>query len=286
MGHFALTCPFELSNEAFETTTAIVLGYPVPHARFLRTHVQQYPDMDNWADRALNSSAHASNTRRTTHDRIAQELAHIATQAGIPATSIEHNIPYLDEISHKRADLMTLTGGIISDNSLYGLSSRYTRLIMDVRLGHVFTTESHHVKEHTLREMERDKRRKYTDGYLRQGYAFAPMVANTWGQMGPDLLRFLWALANYAAHQQTELLPIRDRVSAPRSGDDDETRQRSAKILRGRLYHDYRLRMLTVIYESVAERVFGRTFGLVNNPLYRQWSHSHEVWSPVLHNLP
>ncbi len=113
------------------------------------------------------------------------------------------------------------------------------------------------------------------------------MVANTWGQMGPDLLRFLWALANYAAHQQTELLPIRDRVTPPRSGDDDETRQRSAKILRGRLYHDYRLRMLTVIYESVAERVFGRTFGLVNNPLYRQWSHSQrEVWAPVIHNLP
>ena len=37
MGHFSLTCPFELSNAAIHTSTALLLGYPVPHARYLQT---------------------------------------------------------------------------------------------------------------------------------------------------------------------------------------------------------------------------------------------------------
>ena len=48
IGHFSLTCPFELSNAALHTSTAILFGYPVPHARFLQTRHVPYP-CDQWA---------------------------------------------------------------------------------------------------------------------------------------------------------------------------------------------------------------------------------------------
>ena len=122
MGHFALTCQYELSNEAFETSTALLLGIPVPHARFLHDHVVGYENMDLWADAALNSSIHASNTRKITHDRLAQELASIASGAGIPTSSQERYVPYRDDDSRKRADLITLVGGIVPPSTTKGFT--------------------------------------------------------------------------------------------------------------------------------------------------------------------
>ena len=52
----------------------------------------------------------------------------------------------------------------------------------------------------------RDQRSLY---YRDQGFAFAPLVSNSLGQVGPDFLRFLWGLADDAARNSVHL-PLDD----------------------------------------------------------------------------
>ena len=53
--------------------------------------------------------------------------------------------------------------------------------------------------------MEQSKSTKFRNLYREKGYAFAHMVANTWGNLGPDLLWFLWAVADHAARYHLAL---------------------------------------------------------------------------------
>ena len=63
MGLFALLCPYELSNEAFVTSAAILLETPLPHARYLLGNMHTYSHIDVFGDFLLNNSAHASSSR-------------------------------------------------------------------------------------------------------------------------------------------------------------------------------------------------------------------------------
>ena len=80
MGLFALLCPYELSNEAFITSTALLTGTPVPHARFLQANFQDYANIDVFGDFLLNSSNHASSSRIHSHNCIAKLIAELASQ--------------------------------------------------------------------------------------------------------------------------------------------------------------------------------------------------------------
>jgi hypothetical protein len=83
MGLFALMCPFELSNQAILTFLALLFGYPVPHVRFFKTHKVAYHHIDLWGDALLNDPSHALGSLHLSHNRVAQELAYIATAGGI-----------------------------------------------------------------------------------------------------------------------------------------------------------------------------------------------------------
>ena len=133
--------------------------------------------------------------------------------------------------------------------------------------------------------MEAGKRRKFRSPYRQQGHGFAPMVTNSWGVCGPDMLRFLWAIADNAARCHYGLPNLRSQPIG--SQEDDSEDINPFKAMRGRLYHYYRLRILCVIYEGVTERMFGRTYALSANTQYNQWMRScREAWQPVLHDLP
>ena len=124
-------------------------------------------------------------------------IAELATRAGITSTAHESQIPFADYVSRKHGDIMTLVGGIIRQTPTNRFSST-TRLIMDFQLGHTFN--QHHIfKKDNLQNMEQIKLTKYRDDYHRKGFAFAPVVSNSFGQLGKDLLRFIWLLANFAA---------------------------------------------------------------------------------------
>ena len=90
---------------------------------------------------------------------------------------------------------------------------------MDVQLGHAFANvahDDHILKPQSLRHLENAKRAKYTDSYRVQvrGFAFAPLVTNSWGVFSPDVTRaasqvrrarFLRAEADHAARNALSL---------------------------------------------------------------------------------
>ena len=292
MGLFALTCPYELSNEAILTSTAFLLGYPVPHARFLKEQVQGYETIDIWGDSLLNTSTHGAAAWKATHDNIAKEIASIATGGGVSTIAVERRIPYCESTSRKRGDMMTTVGGLIP-LSRRRQFNKYTKIIMDMRLGHTFSTAGHAIKKNTIKSMEQSKRAKFRTLYREKGYAFAPMVANTWGNLGPDLLRFLWAVADHAARYHLAL-PQHEVRALPQScltlSQDEmvtDKLEKSFKALRGKLNNEYRQRVLTAVYEGVAERVWGRTHALSANKYYHDtMALGRAAWQPVFHNVP
>ena len=241
MGLFALTSHQELSNNAFLTSSALVFGYPIPYARFLKEHVGGYGDYDLWGDLLLNNATHASRSRILSHNIVSQELAHIASGGGIPTTAKQTEIPMADDDSHSRGDLMTLVGGRIPLKPSSEFSSS-SLLIMDFTLRHVFTGE-HVFKADVISEAEKAKRNKYADLYQQRGFAFAPLVVTSLGVCGPDLLRFLWAVADHAARYAFDLpLDVYLSISPPASNvssNDGAKKQMGFKILRGRLYNEY-----------------------------------------------
>ena len=95
---------------------------------------------------------------------------------------------------------MTCRGGLVRPNPRLNFGT-ITLLVMDFELGHTFTS-SHKFKSQNIANMEHQKRSKYLSAYHYAGMAFAPLVSNSLGQLGPDLLRVLWGLADHAARNQ------------------------------------------------------------------------------------
>ena len=194
-----------------------------------------------------------------------------------------------DDESNCRGDLRMILGGRIplEPSSVFSASSL---LIMEFALCHVFTG-GHSFKADAISNAEKLKQQKYTDLYQQLGFAFAPLVASSFGVCGPDLLRFLWAVADHAARYAYGLpLDVYLSLSQPSSDHDpivDENRKLSLKILRACLYNEYRLRTLTAIYEAATFRVFGRSFALNMCCFYReQLAASRATWQPMFHSLP
>ena len=75
-----------------------------------------------------------------------------------------------------------------------------TRLVADVKMVHVFSTQDHTYKPTNIKAAEQEKRTKYKM-YVTAGLDFAPAVVNTFGQLGPDLLRIGWKCAAKAAQR-------------------------------------------------------------------------------------
>jgi hypothetical protein len=113
MALWALTCHYELPDQAVFVSLAISLGTPIPHARYLKEHVTEYADADVWRDSLLNKAENGSTSWKATHDKVAAELASIATGGGVPATAVERKIPFLDATTPRSGDLMTTVGGLI-----------------------------------------------------------------------------------------------------------------------------------------------------------------------------
>ena len=94
---FSLTSFYELSNEALLHSTALLLGLPLPHALYLKAHVEKYAHIDEWGDFLLNDSAYAGTSRKLTHNKFAIELSKIANECGIATTCKESQLPYRDQ---------------------------------------------------------------------------------------------------------------------------------------------------------------------------------------------
>jgi hypothetical protein len=284
MSLFSLTSFYELTNETIINSTSLLLGIPTPHALFLKSQGQQYANIDVWSDFLLNNPAHAGDTRKLTHNKMARELTKIANECGISTTCNESKLPYRDagrpNQTRKRADMMTLQGGCVQPNHRLNFT-RSTRLIMDVTIGHVYNV--HHVyKPGNLRQMEASKRNKYLEHYQQQRYAFAPMAANSLGQCGPDCLQFLWLAADHAAQIQYGF--SLDDININYLNENSITSKQNIDYRRvlGKKYHENRLRLLTCIFEAITERSIGVTNVLSNSKVYQQWlAETRHNWLPT-----
>jgi hypothetical protein len=161
-----------------------------------------------------------------------------------------------------------------------------TKLILDFVLGHTYT-RSHVLKNDTLTHMEDSKCWHYTQKYHEQGCAFAPLAANTFGQFGPEFLRFLWTLADHAARYYIPVplpvLPLSSGNAPFDSEDQDFSQVVRFKHLRGRIFAQDRLQVLTAIYEAVTHRVHGHTFPIQTDACSSYWtalSDLSSVWTP------
>jgi hypothetical protein len=294
MGLMALMCPFELSNTAFTSTLAILLGVPVPYARYLRTQ-NGYHHIDEWGDSLLNDSSHAKWT--ASHNTIVRKIAQVATNYGVPSSGLTREVPVAEPGTVRRGDLSVLANHVLCRRDQLDPDlpiGSQSQLVLDFTLGHTFTnvqrgkpTQRLHVlKRGTLPTMESDKCSTYKSDYHTQGHAFAALVTNSFGQLGPEFLRFLWALADYAARNLVPVpLPILPVLGSPPAGDgdDDSPLVRKFRRVRRTLYLRARLEILLAVYEGISERIVGRTYALQNSKHF--WFRIQDisaVWRPDL----
>jgi hypothetical protein len=140
--------------------------------------------------------------------------------------------------------------------------------------------------------MEENKCWHYSQKYHEQGYAFAPFVANSFGQLGPEFLHFLWTLADHAAcnyipapslscHFPLELTRLRSRILHRLFVLNFSEVAFSFKLLRGCIFTQDQLHVLTALYEAITHRVYGHTFPLQADAHY--WAvldQLSSVWTP------
>lgn len=293
MGLMALMCPFELSNHAFVSTLAILLGVPVPYARHLQTQ-PGYHHIDPWGDSLLNDRSHAKWT--ASHNTIVRTIAQLATNYGVSTTGLTREVPVAEQGTSRRGDLSALASHVLCRrdhlNPDFPIGSQ-TQLVLDFTLGHTYTssqrrgsTPQRTLKRGTLRIMESEKCATYKSDYHNQGHAFAPLVSNSFGQLGSEFLRFLWALADYAARNLVPVpVPIQSARGFPAadSEDDNSPRVRKFRRVRHAYYLKARTEVLLAVYEGISERIVGRTFALQNNP--RFWFKIKDIstiWRPDL----
>ena len=131
-----------------------------------------------------------------------------------------------------RGDIVTKHGGIVPDNPKY-LLDRWTRLVMDAILCHVYTTRDHGFKKNTLKWWQCSKNRKYRSAYHRARFAFAPPASNPFGQIEGDFLRFLFKCAHNAAWTRVGLGNIEPDNREPISQHAMEELMEAYKALRG-----------------------------------------------------
>ena len=104
------------------------------------------------------------------------------------------------------------------------------------------------------------------------------MVANSLGQCGPDLLQLIWNLADHDTK-------LNQGFSTENTTSLSSQQEEDYRKIRGRKYHEIRLRILTCLFEAVATRVIGKTFDLNCSPNYYRWmNQNHHDWVPLLLN--
>ena len=232
MALFSLTSRYELSNEAFITSTSLLLGLAPPFVTFLRSRHPDYAREDEWGDSLLNKSTHGASTWKQTHSALAQLIASLGTEAGVPCTADERKIPSLGNTNSK-GDVMTLIGGVIPCSPNHPVTPG-TRLIMDVTLWPCLRNfralSQAQQPQGRGKQKTNQVRGRLSPTARRLGYAFAPLACTSLGQCGSDLLCWLWILADRAARLQSGLNPL--AFQAPLSSCSTEDDPHDVKQLR------------------------------------------------------
>jgi hypothetical protein len=105
--------------------------------------------------------------------------------------------------------------------------------------------------------------------YHAHGFAFAPLACNSFGQQGPDILWYLWLIADCHAQRTCSGLVPSSVFPVSEAHCSASASVSAFKACRARLYRQLVQEVLIAIYEAVTERVLGRTYVLKAYPEYR-----------------
>ena len=154
-------------------------------------------------------------------------------------------------------------------------------MVADIKMVHVVSAQDHTYKPTNIKAAEQEKRAK-CKMYVTAGLGFTPAAVNTFCQLGPDLLRIDWKCAAKAAQRD---LPNIAMASLQDSDQDEETA--AFKARGGTHYHEFRQWLLEVVYEGVAERLYGVSRALRSSRDYQKWmDYSRPAWTPIFNDPP
>ena len=171
----------------------------MPYARILQTQAG-YHHIDPWGDCLLNDRSHAKWT--ASHNTIVRTIAQLATNFGVFTTGQTKDVPVAEQGTSCRGDLSALASHVLCRrdhlNPDFPIGSQ-TQLVLDFTLGHTYSSSlrggslhcQHALERGTLPSIESKKFATYKSDCRTQGHAFAPLVSNSFGQLGPEFLRFL-----------------------------------------------------------------------------------------------
>jgi hypothetical protein len=165
-----------------------------------------------------------------------QEIAAL----GFQITARPSDIPRPSSASHpdKHGDLFIRTAGLCQGSSRSCLSNQ-AWVVLDVSLVHSFSTGGPLggiFNKSKLSQSEKSKEQTYKQDYERVAIAFAPIIGDTIGQIGPTAIRLFKRLADVTSHG-----------SAPPTAQ--------SVLYSNLLYHRLRLRFLYSLFEATAERL-------------------------------
>ncbi len=96
------------------------------------------------------------------------------------------------------------------------------------------------------------------------------------------MLHFLRNLADHSARRARHHFGFHPIQYGQNSMSQSTDHDRDFRILRGKLFNDYRLRLQTAIFEAVTMRVFGRSFALTCSASYETWITTLKTeWHPL-----
>ena len=191
----------------------------------------------------------APRTWKSGHDYVVEAIASILETAGLPHTTNESQVPTHRD-SNKKGDVLVQCK-----------VGPYEDLVLDFSLTHPRTGASRQHpngqwKAHAVATTERTKNAKHGISYAQGNHAFLSLIAETYGTISDEFVRFIWLVANYASTNSRL-----DRLSAPSRSQPAASSQDSPHsslddfaVLRGSFFSRMRVQIAAALAKAAAAR--------------------------------
>ena len=168
-----------------------------------------------------------------------EAIAATLEMSGLPYTTREANIPHHAD-STKRGDILVQCK-----------LGRFEDLVLDFSLTHPRsgTSKLHPIgawKPDALGHTLKNKDRKHAISYEQGNHAFLSLVADTYGKLSDDFVRFIWMVANAAS--------TNSRLSQPPSDQASTEPSDSFAVCRGAFFSRMRVQLGAAIAKAAAAR--------------------------------
>ena len=191
MSLMGLTCSLELSNRAVLVTTAMQCDMPIPPSCVRFPLSAASVAHDPFGHFTLNSNRNTA--RYSSHELIVRELTAELSFAGLQVSCDSRRIPRATTLAN--SDLVGDIAIFNSDISTDAYYPQRSSVVLDVSLTHSgqqivpLEPSAFVFRDSSVSSVEQDKLRKYYGHYRTASCGFIPVIADTYGRLGPKALR-------------------------------------------------------------------------------------------------